>query len=192
MHSSKPELLPVFTGLPLTQISLFEQGQDVISALALLMHADVLGFDTESKPTFRKGEESTGPHLIQLSTDTHAYLFQVGAHYFPEGLKSVLESHKILKVGIGLGNDRRDLLNKFGVTLANVTDLARAIRIPGHRGDVGAKSAVAHFFGMRLIKSKKVGTSNWSNKQLTEAQILYAANDAYVALKAHRASLTWK
>jgi ribonuclease D len=190
MHPSQPEQLPVFPGLPLKQITLFEQGQNVSSALAVLIQADVLGFDTESKPTFRKGEESTGPHLIQLSTDTHAYLFQVGANNFPEGLKAILESHNILKVGMGLGNDRRDLWHKFGVTLTNVTDLAKAIRIPGHRGDVGAKSAITHFFGMRLIKSKKIGTSNWSNRQLTEAQILYAANDAYVALKAHRALLT--
>ena len=57
----------------------------------------------------------------------------------------------------------------------------------GHRGTVGAKVAVAYFFGQRLQKSKKVGTSNWANRRLNERQLLYAANDAWAALKVYEA-----
>ena len=64
---------------------------------------------------------------------------------------------------------------------------ATGLRGQGHRGTVGAKIAVAHFFGQRLHKSKKVGTSNWAAPRLSERQLLYAANDAHVALKIYRA-----
>ena len=62
-------------------------------------------------------------------------------------------------------------------------DLGEVLRGPGHRGTVGAKVAVAHYFGEKLLKSKRVGTSNWANRRLDERQMLYAANDAHVALK---------
>ena len=77
----------------------------------------------------------------------------------------------------------------LGVTLENVLDLGEILRGPGHRGMVGAKVAVAHFFGKKLQKSKKTGTSNWANPRLTERQMLYAANDAHVALRLYRAWL---
>ena len=63
------------------------------------------------------------------------------------------------------------------------------LRGPGHRGTVGAKVAVAHFFAQKLHKSKKTGTSNWASSHLTERQLLYAANDAHVALRLYRAWL---
>ena len=72
---------------------------------------------------------------------------------------------------------------------ANTVDLGEKLRGPGHRGTVGAKVAVAHFFGERLIKSKRLGTSNWASRRLDERQMLYAANDAQVALKVYHAWL---
>jgi ribonuclease D len=57
----------------------------------------------------------------------------------------------------------------------------------GYRNAVGAKSAVAMFFNRKLIKSKAVTTSNWAARDLTERQLLYAANDAYAALRIHHA-----
>ena len=152
-----------------------------------LMAADAIGFDTESKPTFLKGEVSTGPHLIQLATETTAYLFQVSQLHSIKELKEILESPQLLKVGFGLGGDRSALRSRLDITLNNVLDLGEVLRGPGHHGTVGAKVAVAHFFGQKLQKSKKTGTSNWASSQLTERQLLYAANDAHVALKIYRA-----
>jgi RNA polymerase sigma factor for flagellar operon FliA len=107
-------------------------------------------------------------------------------------LKTILESPTLLKIGFGLGNDRSALKSRLGIELRNVLDLGEVLRGPGHRGTVGAKVAVAHFFGQKFQKSKKVGTSNWANPNLAERQLLYAANDAHVALKLYRAWLPTK
>lgn len=184
--------LPIYQGLGLDRISLVTTDALAEIALAALMAGDAIGFDTESKPTFNKGEVSTGPHLVQLATDTQAYLFPVARLTQSGVLKALLESGTLLKIGFGLGNDRSALKTRLGIELRNVLDLGEVLRGPGHRGTVGAKVAVAHFFGQKFQKSKKVGTSNWANPHLAERQLLYAANDAHVALKLYRAWLPTK
>ena len=179
--------LPDYAGIALADIVLVTSERLAAEALDALMAAPVVGFDTESKPTFLKGEVSTGPHLIQLATEARAYLFPLVQWPSSRELKTILESKQLLKVGFGLGNDRSALKSRLGIELANVLDLGEVLRGQGHRGTVGAKVAVAHFFGERLQKSKKVGTSNWANPRLAERQLLYAANDAHVALKIYRA-----
>lgn len=187
--------LPDYPGIGLDDIVLVDSEALAEEAGAALLAADVVGFDTESKPTFLKGEVSTGPHLIQLATDTRAYLFQVSPTQCSPVLKAILESTTVLKAGMGLGNDRSALKSRLGITLNPVIDLGEVLRGSrgiGHRGTVGAKVAVAHFFGQRLQKSKKVGTSNWANRRLNERQLLYAANDAHVALRIYRAWMASK
>ena len=172
--------LPLYEGIRLADVILVRSAEQASDALADLLAADALGFDTESKPTFAKGEVSTGPHLIQLATDDKAYLFHLAASPALEGLRRVLESPQVLKVGFGLKDDLRRLQGKLGIASAHVLDLAVALR-QDKRGDVGAKTAVARFFGQRMRKSKKISTTNWSNPRLSEGQLLYAANDAHVA-----------
>ena len=184
--------LPDYVGIGLDRITLVESETLADEACAALLAADVIGFDTESKPTFLKGEESTGPHLIQLATDERAYLFPVSPTYCSPVLKTILESPRVLKAGMGLGNDRSALKSRLGIELKHVLDLGEALRGRGegrigHRGTVGAKVAVAHFFGQRLQKSKRIGTSNWASRRLNDRQLLYAANDAHVALMIYRA-----
>lgn len=181
--------LPPYAGISLDRVTLVDSAESAAAAQAALMAGDAIGFDTESKPTFRKGEESTGPHLVQLATDVHAWLFQILPDGDHSALKAILESSAVLKVGFGLGNDRSALQTRLGIRLANVLDLGEKLRGPGHKGTVGAKVAVAHFFGQKLQKSKKTGTSNWASRVLNERQILYAANDAHVALRLYRAWL---
>ena len=181
--------LPAYPSLPLAQVVLVDPEAGAIEAQAALMASDAIGFDTESKPTFRKGEVSTGPHLVQLATDDHAWLFPVSSRVDRSILQAILESPAVLKIGFGLGNDRSSLKSRLGIELANVLDLGEVLRGPGHRGTVGAKVAVAHFFGQKLQKSKKTGTSNWASPQLNERQLLYAANDAHVGLQLYRAWL---
>ena len=169
----------------MTEVRMVKTERDAAEALAALLASDTLGFDTESKPTFAKGELSTGPHLVQLATDDAAYLFQIGASPSVEVLRAVLESPTILKVGFGLTDDVRRLRSKLGIDTANVLDLSTALR-RGERNTLGAKTAVARFFGQRLQKSKKITTTNWSLPRLSEKQILYAADDAHVALRVYR------
>lgn len=181
--------LPIYAGLAMDRISLVGDALLAARALAALLAAPVIGFDTESKPTFQKGEISTGPHLVQLATEEHAYLFPVVFAANHDVLRQILAAPNVLKVGFGLGNDRSALRSRLGIELSNVLDLGEVLRGPGHRGTVGAKVAVAHYFGQKLQKSKKVGTSNWASSRLNERQLLYAANDAHVALQIYRAWL---
>jgi len=191
--SAADDALPPYQGLSLAEVRLVRTSEDAEAALAALSGADAIGFDTESKPTFQKGEVSTGPHLVQLATDEHAYLFQIGtlsgdaAARLPgiAVLRSVLESNTILKVGFGLGDDKRRLHAKLGIETNNVLDLATALR-RGERNAWGAKTAVERFFGQRLQKSRRITTTNWAMPRLSDKQILYAADDAHVALRIYR------
>ena len=185
MTVDSEELLPPYDGIKLADVRMVKTDKDAAEALAALLAMDVLGFDTESKPTFLKGEVSTGPHLVQLATDEAAYLFQIGASPALEVLKAVLESRTILKVGFGLQDDVKRLRAKLGIDALNVLDLSTALR-KGERNTLGAKTAVARFFGQKLQKSKKITTTNWALPRLSEKQILYAADDAHVALKIYR------
>ena len=184
IHRMTPEieiLLPPYPGITLKDIILVRNLADADLAYAHLSQASVLGFDTETKPVFQKGQKNDGPHLIQLATETNAFLFPVVQAVNIDVVKALLEAPQILKVGYGLNDDIKQLKNKLGVVTVNVLDLARAMRESKQR-DMGAKAAVAKFFGMQLSKSKKTSTSNWALNPLTEKQILYAANDAQVAL----------
>jgi len=185
MTPDQEELLPPYDGIKLHEVRMVRSERDAAEALAALLASDALGFDTESKPTFAKGEVSTGPHLVQLATDDAAYLFQIGASPSVDVLRAVLESHLILKVGFGLTYDVRRLRSKLGIDANNVLDLSTALR-RGERNTLGAKTAVARFFGQRLQKSKKITTTNWATPRLSEKQILYAADDAHVALRVYR------
>ena len=185
MTPDSEELLPPYDGIKMADVRLVKTERDAADALAALSAMDVIGFDTESKPTFLKGEVSTGPHLVQLATDEAAYLFQIGATPAVEVLKAVLESKAILKVGFGLQDDVKRLRAKLGIDASNVLDLSTALR-KGERNTLGAKTAVARFFGQKLQKSKKITTTNWALPKLSEKQILYAADDAHVALKIYR------
>lgn len=177
--------LPLYEGIRLADVVLVRSPAEADAALAALTAVDTVGFDTESKPTFAKGEVSTGPHLIQLATDHKAFLFPVAGPAL-HGLRAILESPRVLKVGFGLGDDLRRLQTKLGIACAPIVDLAVVLRTQ-KRSDVGPKTAVARFFGQRMQKSKRIATTNWSNPRLTEQQMLYAANDAQVALRVYRA-----
>lgn len=183
-----PEL-PPYQGIALRDVRVVTTPAQAEQARADLLASDAIGFDTESKPTFLKGEKSTGPHLIQLATDRIAYLFPVGAHPAPEVLavlKAILESDQTIKAGFGLSDDIKRLYAKLEIQAAKVLDLSVALRTPGQRNDLGAKTAVAKFFGQKLQKSKKISTTNWASPRLNEKQILYAADDAQVALRIFR------
>ncbi|MES2299171.1 MAG: 3'-5' exonuclease [Pseudomonadota bacterium] len=190
MTSEADALLPPYQGLAMQRVHMVRSSADAAAALAALSRMDAVGFDTESKPTFVKGEVSSGPHLVQLATDECAFLFQIGAPGEREAyalvLKSVLESTTILKVGFGLADDVKRLRSKLGIDIANVLDLATALRTAGQRNTLGAKTAVARFFGQHLQKSKKITTTNWAMPRLSDKQIQYAADDAHVALRIYR------
>ena len=176
-------LLEVFDRLDLGQIQVVSTPGQASAALQELAGATALGFDTESKPTFAKNELSAGPHIVQLSTLHKAWIFQLEDTACRQAVGQLLESPGIIKAGFGLGDDRKRIVHKLGVDLQGVLDLNAVFRDKGYRKDIGVRGAVAVVFNKRFIKSKKAATSNWANAKLTEAQIIYAANDAYAAIR---------
>ena len=176
-------LLEPFDRLNLQQIELVATPTQARAALEALHPCAVLGFDTESKPTFAKNEASTGPHIVQLSTLDKAWIFQLEDPECRRVVGLLLESPQIIKAGFGLGDDKKRITYKLGADLQGVLDLNNVFRDQGYRKDMGVRGAVAVLFNKRFIKSKKASTSNWANPQLTEAQLIYAANDAYAAMR---------
>jgi len=188
-HAGAEAELPPYDGIRIADVQMVVTPEQAVAARDALLASDAIGFDTESKPTFTKGETSTGPHLIQFSTDAKAYLFQISARtdaHTVAVLQAILEPASPLKVGFGLADDVKRLHAKLGLRAAGVVDLSVALRTPGQRNDLGAKTAVAKFFGRKLQKSKKISTTNWALPRLNDKQILYAADDAQVALRVYR------
>ena len=93
----------------------------------------------------------------------------------------LIEDKNIVKVGVNLTGDKQALYDEFGVTMKATIDIDGVLRKLTSRQSIGAKKAVTIFLKRNLQKSKKISTSNWEAKTLSEKQIKYAAEDACVA-----------
>jgi len=173
--------LPLYSGVSLVDIEIIENEHDAVEALKYLRQERCLGFDTESKPIFRKGAVSPGPTLIQLSTSSKAFLFPTK---FPAALAAaneILADPDIKKVGFGLKGDNKELRSKFNINILNTIDLSVKLKnLVGDKNCIGAQAAVAMVLKSRLAKGAQM--SNWGAYPLNKNQILYAANDAHSAI----------
>jgi len=147
-----------------------------------LLKERYLGFDTESKPTFKKGEASNGISIIQICSASRCYLFQMGKIKAPALLAKVIDHPEIIKIGVGLRGDHSQLKNNFRFHPAAFVDLAPIFKSFGRKNDAGSKQLVALVLNQRLRKSKRASTSNWANDKLTPAQIEYASDDAFSSI----------
>lgn len=187
-HQATPDkeaiaLLPQFERLGLDRITLVSTGSQAKQAFDQLVKARAWGFDTESKPTFKVGEQSDGPHILQLSTADHAWVFQLNDPQCRAVAAQLLAMEGIVKAGFGLGDDRKRIIHKLGIEPQGILELNTVFHQRGYRKDMGVKGAVAVLFKQCFVKSKKAATSNWANARLTESQLMYAANDAYAAIR---------
>jgi ribonuclease D len=180
-------LLPPFERLGLDRITLVSTGPQAKQAQEALLKSQAWGFDTESKPTFKVGEASDGPHILQLSTAERAWVFQLHEPECRAVAAQLLAQPGIVKAGFGLGDDRKRIIHKLGIEPQGILELNTVFHQRGYRKDMGVKGAVAVLFNQRFIKSKKAATSNWANARLSEAQLIYAANDAYAAIRVWQA-----
>lgn len=182
-HILDMDSLPPFRGLAFQCVVCPASPAEFAAAVKKISAFPAIGFDTESKPTFKVGEVSSGPHLIQFATPHQAYLFRIGVPGCIEAARALLQARELVKVGFGLSSDRARLRSKLGIQPASLLDLGVVLRYQGKKGQVGLRGAVAAVLGARVSKSRSVATSNWSRTELTEAQQAYAANDAYAALQ---------
>lgn len=179
--------LPPFRALDFDRVIEVDTPEAAQRAYRHLASAGVVGFDTESRPTFRKGEVSSGPHVVQFATASRAYVFILHDPESRRAAAALIALETLEKVGFGLGDDLARIRAKLGVEPRNVRELGALFAEKGFGRGVGAKVGVALLFKRRFIKSKRIGTSNWSLRRLSDEQLLYAANDAYAAVRAYRA-----
>jgi ribonuclease D len=170
-------LLEPFEGLDLKDIVVVTTLQEAEHAAATLLAAGVAGFDTESG----------GPHVVQFSTRDKAWLFQLHRTECNPVVAALIASTELKKVGFGLSTDLTLIRNRLNIEPGAVYDIDNEFRRRGYRKSVGVKTAVALVFDRRFMKSRKATTSNWANKQLTDSQIRYAANDAYASIRVYDA-----
>lgn len=168
--------------LGLHDIELVATAAQAEQAWQRLSATRVLGFDTESKPTFFRDQVSEGPHVVQLATLERAWVFQLVDARCREVVAALLEAEHIAKVGFGLAGDHTQIRRTLGVEPRNVLDLNVVFRKKGYAKEIGVRGAVGVLFNRRFLKSKKATTSNWANRQLSESQLVYAANDAWAAI----------
>ena len=122
-----------------------------------------------------------GPDVVQFSTGTRAFVFQMHLSESEALVRDVLRATHVVKVGFDLRSDQKQLMHRLGIHARPLLDLDFVFRARGYPKSIGVKAAIALLFNQRLLKSKRVTTSNWANPTLEPRQILYAANDAYAA-----------
>lgn len=136
----------------------------------------LLGFDTETKPVFRKGRRNE-VSLIQLSTNDLACLFRINKIGLPDRLLKVLSDPAIIKAGVAIHDDLRFLKNVQKFNPEGFVDLQPFVKEFGIQSS-GLKKLTAIILGFRISKRQQV--TDWEADQLTEAQQVYAATDAWV------------
>jgi len=157
------------------EICLVETPQHLERALADIREEQVVGFDTETRPAFTRGE-SYPPALVQAATARAVYIFQLRqAQVFPV-VAELLETARIVKAGVALGRDLRDLKAVVPFSERNVLDLGTLAQRSGLK-QTGVRNLAGMLLGFRIPKGNT--TSNWAAPQLTPAQIAYAATDAW-------------
>jgi len=141
-----------------------------------LLRTDLLGFDTETRPTFRKGRKNA-VSLIQLSTEDLACLFRINKIGIPDELADLLSDPSVIKTGVAVHDDIKFLKSVRKFNPEGFVDLQTLVKDFGIQSS-GLKKLTAIVLGFRISKRQQV--TDWEAEQLTEAQQIYAATDAWV------------
>ena len=152
-------------------------GHDYDKAIRYLRRRKVIGFDTETRPVFTSRAPQNGVALLQLSSGRHAFLFRLHRMGLPDELVEILSSPNIVKVGASVHDDIRGLQKIYPFTANAFVDLQK---ICGDWGitDKSVKKLTAIIMGRRISKTQQL--SNWEAPQLSDAQKIYAATDAWI------------
>ena len=146
-------------------------------AIRYLKRQKVLGFDTETRPTFSPDQHSTGTALLQLSGSGKAFLFRLKKCGLPRSLASILANPGIVKVGAATLDDVRGLQKITKFSPKGFVDLQNLVWEYGIR-DKSVKKMAAIILGVKISKAQQL--SNWEAEKLSESQQKYAATDAWV------------
>ena len=159
-------------------ITVIEDVNKIAEIVDTIRKTKVIGFDTETKPAFKKGEKHKIA-LLQISTLNEAYLFRLSKTGFSPELIELFEDDSILKIGVGIRDDLRGLnkLRRFKPCgFIELQDIAKSLQL----GTFSLKGLAAEVLHLHISKRQRL--SNWEAETYTQAQIDYAATDAWVAL----------
>lgn len=147
------------------------------SALKVLEGERILGFDTETKPCFKKGVQEP-LSLLQLAASDRVYVFQFKFIPFNGALSRLMADADVVKAGVAVRDDIKGLQELSAFQDAGFVDLGEVVREAG-AGYTGLRNLAAGFLGVRISKGLRV--SNWGRRDLTRQQIEYAATDAWIS-----------
>lgn len=163
-------------------ITVVSEPEDVAAAVEFLRSQDVVGFDTETKPNFKKGMTNK-VSLIQVSTEDHSYLFRLNKIGFTPELKEFMECDDVVKVGLSLKDDFHVLHRIAEFEPRNFIDLQEVVK-RFSISDLSLQKIYAILFGHRIYKSQRL--TNWEASTLTPSQMVYASIDAWACLRIYR------
>ena len=160
-------------------VEVLSSNDNVQAAVNYLMNYDLIGFDTETKPTFVKGPLNP-PSILQLACIDKVYIFQLDNENLYKKLFPILSNENITKCGVSVDRDLIELmyLSPFDpLSFVDLGNIARDYDVPHH----GLRGLVAMFLKHRISKGAQI--SDWSKTVLSQSQITYAATDAWISLK---------
>lgn len=174
-------------GFPLVRyegvIELVDTDEKLREVLAELVKEVALGFDTETRPAFKKGE-SYLPSILQLAGSEKVYVFQLAKLTEFDGLVSLLSNTGIVKAGVGIEDDLLKLKKVIDFEPQGFVEIGGIASKCGLQ-NTGLRNLAAILFGCRISKNMQV--SNWSKADLTDSQINYAATDAWMSRRIYLA-----
>lgn len=160
------------------KITLVDDVSKVQAAIEELRRSEVVGVDTETKPSFTRGMHHK-VSLVQISSTEHCFLFRLNKIPFPQELADYLADENIKKIGLALRDDFNGLIRQRHFKPANFVDLQSIVRNYGIL-ELGLQKVFAIVFGRKISKAQRL--TNWENAELTEQQQIYAATDAWASL----------
>ena len=164
------------------RIHIIDAISQVKSAVAALRSSSIAGFDTETRPNFKRGERHKVA-LLQLSTNTDAFLIRLNKTGIPTPLKQYLEDPDIIKVGLSTTDDFHQLTGLCDVHPAGFVELQQLVK-EYHITDMSLQKIYAILFQQKISKGQQL--TNWEAPTLTEAQQRYAAIDAWACMRIYQ------
>ena len=149
--------------------------REMVRAVDDIRNESVFGWDTETRPAFRKGEMHL-PSLVQVATARAVYLFQLQKMDLSGAVAEIFAAPGIVKAGISVADDLKKLAMLFPLEPVAVLDAGSVARRHGME-QTGLRNLAGIFLGFRVPKGAK--TTNWAAQRLTAQQVAYAATDAW-------------
>ncbi len=160
-------------------IKIINNVEGVENMLEEIKEETIIGFDTETKPSFKKGVINM-VSLLQLTTDNVTYLIRLNKTGLTDGLKKLLSNKFVLKVGVSVKDDMRGLKKLSDFKPGGFVEIQQMAQETGLKV-ISLKKLAALLLGFRVSKRQRL--SNWEAENLSEGQQLYAATDSWVSLE---------